>query len=318
MTPWRVFLGGIVLIAGLLVACDGPLMPSPMEPPPEGPESPEAPAIPALSVSGTSFVTPSGPFRWIGLTSFDAGVRLAEGDRSWIDWAADEGFTVLRVVPASQFRTPRSLNTGLLQLGPLLTAAASRGLYVEVVIGVDTALYGLTEAAFTRYAEQVASVVRGYDNAVIEVANEIGHHSTQQGYLASPHVQRYVLGLFSAPGSAGSTHGGQAPFWDLGAFLTHHADRRLSPLEASARVAAAQARLGKPIVIDEHLGIGPVERVGSRTSDPQYALEQARGARQYGLGGVTLHLEAGLDARVSQLSSGEREAARLFVQEMRR
>lgn len=313
----------LTLVLAVVLGCDSytpPIGPSPVGPTPPGPppvEEPVSPtALPPLSTMGPSFLAGGDTFQWIGVTAFDLPRRVAEGDRSYLDWAADTGFTILRVVPASKFRTERTLDEGVAELGPFLDAAATRGLYAEVVIGVDTRLYGLTEAQFVAYAERIARVVNAKGNAVIEVANEIGH-ATQQDYLASVHVQRHVLSLFTVPGSAGSTHGGQAPRWDAGAFLTHHADRRLSPMVAAAAAAAIQARIAKPVVLDEHLGIGPVDIPGSRTSNARYALEQAQAARRYGLP-TTLHLDAGLEAYASRLSGVEREAARLFVEEMRR
>lgn len=306
----------LVALVAVVIACDNPLPTSPtppVEPPPvEDQAPPPQQTLPPLTVHGTQFFAGGLPFQWRGVTAFDLGVRLAHGDVRYLDWAAETGFTILRVVPASVYRSPRTIDEGLAQLGPLLDAAAARGLYVEVVLGVDTVPLGLTPAAFEDYARRAAEIVNARSNAVIEVANEIGH-GTQAGYLADVGVQLRVLAMFTAPGSAGSTHGGQAPRWDAGDYLTHHSDRRQTPQRNAEIMAAAQSRAFKPVVDDEALGIAAVARSGSRTNDPTYCAQQAQWARRYQLGGVTCHLDAGLDATVDHLDAIQREAARRFI-----
>lgn len=313
-------LGALVIVA--MLGCKGDFIspsPVPSDPVVEAPPvvivEPPVVMLPPLTVVGTEFWAGGQKFVWAGVTAFDAPQRLVEGDTSYIDWAAQEGFTLVRVVPASVYRTPRTLEDGIAAIGPFLTAAAERGLYVEVVVGVDTAMYGLSESAFKAYAQDIAKVVNLHSNAVVEMVNEINHH-THQEYVGDEGLHRVLLSFFVMPGSAGSSHGGAVAQWAAGEYLTHHSDRRLTPQENASHMAAAQARFGKPVVDDEALGIGPVARAGSRTNDPQYALQQAQMYHRYGLGGVTLHLDMGLDARLVN-DNVQFEAAQLFVQEMK-
>lgn len=309
----------LVALVAVVIACDNPLPTSPtppLEPPPVEDQAPPPRAtLPPLTVHGTQFFAGGLPFTWAGVSAFDLGVRLAHGDARYLDWAAETGFTILRVVPASVYRTPRTLDEGIAQLGPLLDAAAARGLYVEVVIGVDTVPFGLTREAFESYARRIASVVNARSNAVIEVANEIGH-GTQARYLEDVGVQLRVLEMFTVPGSAGSSHGGQEPRWDAGGYLTHHGDRWLTPEQHGAIIAAAQQRYRKPVVDDEWIGFAFAAQPGRRSADPALAYRQGRAARHYGYG-ATLHLDAGLDATVDRLDDVQREAARQFIAAMK-
>lgn len=299
----------------LCMSCggDSPLTPSPPTPP-QPPVVVDPP--PSMAVVGTSFYRDGHPFLWAGVTAFDLPARIAEGDRAFLDWAADTGFTVVRIVPASFFRTPRTLDDGVRQIGPALDAIASRGLVAEVVVGVDTHMYGLSAAQFAAYAAQIAEVVNKYPHVVVEVANENTHH-LQGAYLRDWAFQQQIIALFKAPTSAGSTHGGEQPLWNGGAYVTHHGARDRTPEQNAAEMAAAQARFRLPVVDDEALGISMFARPGSRTNDALYGVRQAEAAKRYKLGGVTLHLEAGLTARVGDLDEVQREAARRFIAAMR-
>src|SRR5690606_17326207 len=145
---------------------------------------------------------------------------------------------------------------------------------------------------------EIAHICRARTNTVIELANEIGH-GTQQPWLSDADtLAELVSRCHGIATSAGSTHGGQEPHWTQGAYVTHHAHRAQSPAVNGQIMADYQRRVGKPVVDDEALGIAAVPRAGSRTDDVDYGARQVRAARQYGLAGVTLHLEAGLWASV--------------------
>lgn len=315
IAPWHLL--GLAAAIALVLACDdGPLVPTPvdpLDPPAAEPPGPVTvtPTLPPLQVVGTTWRAGGAPWTWIGVSAFDAAVRVAEGDTRYLDWAAEQGFTIVRVVVASVYRTPRTIEQGLAQLEPLLDAAAARGLYVEVVIGTDTAVYGLSRDGYLDVVARVSWLINRRTNAVVELANEIGHQ-TQAWYLADLDTQRAALAMFDAPVSAGSSHGGQIPRWDAGGYLTHHGDRWLTPEQHGEIIAAAQRRYRKPVVDDEWIGFAAVAQPGRRSADPALAYRQGRAARHYGYG-ATLHLEAGLEARVEQLDDIQREAARRFV-----
>lgn len=266
------------------------------------------------------------PQPWIGLTSFDLGVRLEVGDRRWVDMMVEEGFTVARVVVASVYRTPRTLADGLRQLPLTLSTLASTGLRAEVVVLVDTRDYRMSRDQMRDYMRSVVAICDAQPAAVagvhvcgaIEVANE-STHGTQVDDLSDPSFLRELSSLVPTryPISWGSSHGGEAPFIGLGSYITHHAARSLSPEQNAAIMAAAQRASGQLVIDDEALGIAEQERAGSRTADPAYGERQARAALAHGLGGVTLHLEAGLTANVDVLGPVQREAIKRFVAAMR-
>ncbi len=280
----------------------------------------EVPPVNHLANAPTTAARPRIPQPWIGLTSFDLGVRLESGDRRWVDMMREEGFTVARIVVASVYRTPRTLADGLRQLPLTLSTLAGAGLRAEVVVLVDTRDYRMGRAAMRNYLRQVVAIASAHSAAVagIEIANE-STHGTQVEDLSDPaflrELERMVPAQFAT--SCGSSHGGEAPFVSVCSYVTHHADRSRTPEENAAIMARVQQASGLLVVDDEALGIAEQARPGARTADPAYGERQARAARQYGLGGVTLHIEAGLTADVDKLGPVQREAVRRFVAAMR-
>ena len=286
----------------------------------------EVPPVDHLVNAPTTAARPRIPQPWIGLTSFDLGVRLEAGDRRWVDMMVEEGFTVARIVVASVYRKPRTLADGLRQLPLTLSTLAGAGLRAEVVVLVDTRDYRMDRAAMRDYLRKVVAICDAQPAAVagvevcggIEIANE-STHGTQVEDLSDPgflrELERLVPARFAT--SCGSSHGGEAPFVSACSYVTHHADRARTPEENAAIMAQAQQASGLLVVDDEALGIAEQARPGARTSDPAYGERQARAARQYGLGGVTLHLEAGLTTDVDKLGPVQREAIRRFVLAMR-
>lgn len=311
------YLTVIALVLSLWACGDGPTPPSPgviINPPVI--EEP-APVVPTnITVSGTQFIAQGQPFVWMGVTAFDLPARIAEGNYQFLDWAHSTGFNLVRIVPASVHRTPRTLDDGIRQLPAALDAISQRGMFAEVVVGVDTRLYNTTAQQFYTYAQQIAEITNAYPNVVIELANE-NTHSVQAAFMKDWVFQTQLMELFTAPVSAGSTHGGEEPLWNAGEYMTHHADRG-NTVDANGLIMAhAQQRFGKPVVDDEAIGIAAVARPGARVNDVDYGARQAQIAHQYGLAGVTLHLEAGLEARVEYLDDVQREAARRFIAAMK-
>ncbi|MCR4374164.1 MAG: hypothetical protein NUW22_04885 [Acidobacteria bacterium] len=260
------------------------------------------------------------PQPWIGLTAFDLGVRLESGDRRWVEMMAAAGFTVARVVVASVYRTVRTPADGLRQLPLTLAALAGAGLKAEVVVLVDTRDYDMTRSVMRDYLRAVMAICQQSPSAIagIEIANE-STHSTQVIDLADPVFLRELSELVPQQFaiSWGSSHGGEAPYIGQGSYITHHADRDRSPEENAGVMAEAQRVSGQLVIDDEALGIAETQRPGARTDDPAYGERQARAARVHRLGGVTLHIEAGLAANVDLLGSVQREAITRFVAAMR-
>lgn len=277
-------------------------------------------AAAACGAASTTAQRPAPASPWIGLTSFDLGVRLETGDHRWVEMMAREGFTVARIVVSSVHRTKRTLTDGLRQLPLTLSALGEAGLKAEVVVFADTREYGLTRDEMKEHLRAVVAIALKYPDSVagIEIANESSHGGqvealVDSGFLAE--VEALVPQRFAT--SCGSTHGGEVPRASVCSYITHHGDRSKSPEENAAIMAVAQRSTGLPVVDDEALGIGEVDRPGARTNDPGYAERQARAARRHGLAGVTLHIDAGLTANVDDLGPVQREAMRGFVAAMR-
>lgn len=289
--------------------------------PPTGPSDPPTPPpptapAPGLAVSGTTFLYEGRPFAWRGVTAFDLPRRLAQGDRSFLFWARDTGFTVVRILVARQSgNDPRSYAEGIAELGPALDQIAQASLVAEVVVLADTAVFGMTDADVRSVVAQVAAVVASRPNVVLELQNEVGH-PTQLPALRTWDTQMALLALLprGIPASAGSSHGGAPPTWNGGAYVTHHSPRDRTPEANALDIDAAQQRFGMPVVDDEWIGFDEVAQPGRRSADPALAERQARAACAHGFPS-TLHLEAGLSARVP--GPVQQEIARRYVAVLR-
>jgi hypothetical protein len=261
---------------------------------------------------------PASP--WIGLTSFDLGVRLEAGDRRWVDMMAREGFTVARVVVASTARTRRTLEDGLRQLPITLSTLAAAGLRAEVIVNCDTRELSLDREAVIAHTRRVNTILTQHSGAVAGVQlNNQNTHGVEIAAMSDPTFLRQLETLIDPqfPVSWGGWHDDHEI--SGGSYVTIHADRDQSPEVNADWMAAQQRRLGKPVIDDEPLGIAEPDAVAGRqrTDDPDYARRLAVEARRHGLAGVTLHIDAGLAADVDTLGPVQRDAMRRFVAAMR-
>lgn len=275
--------------------------------------------LPRIVPEGMKFVreTDGKTFVWAGATAFDLPVRLREGNDAYLRWLSFEKFTLARIVCFSKYRTMRSMEDGLRDLAYTLKKLEEERMYAEVVVGVDTREYGLSADEFLNYCHSVGKILSTFSNTFGEVANE-NTHSVQAQFLSSPSFLRECCNALSIPCvSAGSTHGGETPQWDQGTYATHHADRNKTP-ESNGEIMGDWARaVSMPLVDDEALGIKDSDQ-SNRTRDPDFGVRQARAMKAHGLAGVTLHLDAGLNASMSFIDNIQREAARRFIAEMKR
>ena len=262
-----------------------------------------------VRAEGARFVLPDGrPFQWRGVTAFRLLERLASGREGeaarYLDWAAGEGVTVVRVLAMAHgmFELPPA--EGLEHLDRLLDLAGSRGLHVEVVALADTA------ADPVSLASQVAAVGAAcarHGNAFLELANE-PNHPTQREALANPTTLVALRRLVPAgvPVAVGATSSATA--LAAGDYVTVHPARGgTDPWTAVWSVIDAYGRvspLGKPVVSDEPIGAGERAVRGRRDDDPARFRAMALTDRFLGVG-ATFHYEGGLDARVPE----RREAA---------
>lgn len=273
-----------------------------------------------LRVSDRWLVYPDGrPFLWAGCTSFDLPVRVGrDGDLSWVRWLAAERYTIARIVPASLFRTRRSLEEGRRWLPPTLDALQAVGLYAEVVTLVDTGweYYNLSRDEMRAYVRDIAAICARYPMTVDELGSELSHPSQSRALEDVDFLFELMeIAKREAPDllvSVGSTHGGEEFRLTQGDYITVHSDRRIQDPDANVfTLVGLQNRMGKPVIDDEP------ERSDDWPGGAEYARIQGDSARRRGLAGSTLHLQAGLEAKVSQLGAQQEEGTRLFVQAMR-
>lgn len=277
----------------------------------------ESRVLPPLSVHGTEFRASGARFNWKGATAFDMGVKLAKGDDSYLRWLAGEGFSILRVVLYTFYRHPRSAEDGLSQLPLVLKASAAHGLYVEAVINCDTAVFGFGTREIEDITARAGVILADHTNGIGELGNELDHGvqspaMRDAAFLAK--LRRLIPAHIPvAYGSSGDDR--KPPKYTGGDYSTAHGDRQVSPEDNAAKIARDQTALGHPVVDDEWRGMGEQAAGESRFDDPDLARRQAAAAKAHGLA-TTFHHHAGLWCSTDLLGPKQREAARLFVEEL--
>lgn len=269
--------------------------------------------IPVAAVDrlGRTSSRPMIPQPWIGVTSFDWGPRIASGDTRWLGYLT-QGFTVARVIVASNYRMPRTLEEGRAQLTLVLSTLRGTGVRAEVVLLVDTGDNDYTQTEMLDHVAACNTIMVTYADtiALVEIANEIGHGS-QSAHLFDIDFLDKISALVDVRFPL--AWGGE---FEGGNIVTLHSDRGQTP-EANGKIMGdRQAACGKPIIDDEPLGIAEVSRAGARTDDPDYARRLAVAANANGLAGVTLHHDAGLFTTVDAIGPVHTEATRVFLSEL--
>ncbi len=261
-------------------------------------------AVAHVRATGRRFVRPDGqPFQWRGISAFRLLERLASGQETevarYLDWAAGEGLTVVRVLAMAHGLFDLPPARGLEHLDRLLDLAGSRGLHVEVVALADTAS---DPGSLEEQVAAVGVICARHGNAFLELANE-PDHPTQRLSLGDPAtlvaLRRLVpAGVPVAVGTASSLTALAA-----GDYVTLHVARGVknpwtsvwSAVDAHDRVAP----LGRPVVSDEPIGAADQADPGRRDDDPARFRAMALTDRFLGIG-ATFHYEGGLDARLPE------------------
>lgn len=290
-TPAVVMVSTLVAAGGLAL---GPLRAQPASP---------GAAVEHVRTVRERFVRPDGrTFQWRGITAFRLLEQLADGRQedveTYLDWAAAEKLTVVRVLGMASVLFALSPERGLENLGRLFELAEARGLYVEVVALADTARQTI---ALERQVAAVGAVCARHPNAFLELANEPGH-PTQDPLLARPEtlVNLHALVPPIVPVAVGAIDEPRA--LAVGDYVTVHAGRGdgSEPWAAVWSITDAYDlidRLDLPVVNDEPIGAADVRIPGRRDNDPARFRAIALLSRFMGMG-VTFHYEGGLDARI--------------------
>jgi hypothetical protein len=260
-----------------------------------------------VQANGTLFAHADGSrFHWRGITAFRLVEQVAHERESeaaaYLDWARDNGITVVRVLTMARHLFELAPADGLAALPRLLTLAAERGVHVEVVALADTAEYDVDLDA---HVSAVGKIAAAHPNAFLEIANE-PFHGTQDAALhdratldrLAALVPGEVVLAFGSPRSDDSL--AIAPGGD---YATVHMPRGGGDPWDHVRELAAGAslvvRYGRPVVSDEPIGAAPAAIPGRRDDSPERFRAAALLTRMTGMH-ATFHYEGGLQAAVPQ------------------
>ena len=281
--------------------------PSAPAPPPAPPGPPVPTGAPAVSIpgrvgiDGTLFTNADGSrFHWRGITAFRLVEQVAHERESeaaaYLDWARDNGITVVRVLTMAKHLFELTPADGLAALPRLLTLAAERGVHVEVVALADTAEYDVDLDA---HVSAVGKIAAAHPNAFLEIANE-PFHGTQDAALHD----RATLDRLAAlvPAEVVVAYGSAEPERSGGGdYVTVHMPRGGGPWEHVRELAAGAslvAHHGRPVVSDEPIGAAPAAIPGRRDDSPERFRAAALLTRMTGMH-ATFHYERGLQAEVA-------------------
>ena len=240
------------------------------------------------------------PFPWRGITSFQLAEMIAGGREqeaaAYLDWAASQELTVVRVLLMAQHLFKLSPEAGRAALPRLLDFAKARGLAVEVVALADTKNVNLDYEAHIR---EVGRIALEKGNAFVEIANEPGH-PTQDARLHEAAFAKRLADLLpeTLVVALGSFEYGEG--YAGGDYATTHVPRGEKDwdhvFEVAGRAASA-AELAKPVVSDEPIGVGPEYQPGRRDNEPSRFAAAAALTRLAGMA-ATFHYEGGLHSKI--------------------
>jgi hypothetical protein len=257
-----------------------------------------------------------------GISSFDLAAQVQRGDRRWIDQVLIPNKLTARVFVYANGsggnRLWRDAATGLAQTETLLKVFVERGLKGQFVILCGTGNDGWTREQALEFVRKANALFARYPSAVagLQIGNE-NSHGIEAPYMTDPVFLAKAEALLDKrfPVAWGAGHGGEGVSTAGGSYSVHHGDRGLTPEENGVIMGAAQALARRPVIDDEALGIAEVGRTAGRqrTDDPQYARRQWDAVKANGLGGSTLHIDAGLTANVDELGPVQLAAIALFA-----
>jgi len=255
-----------------------------------------------ISARGTSFVAADGqPFVWRGITAFRLVEFVATGRKkqaaAYLDWAATNRITVVRVLAMAHNLFRLSPADGLKALPTLLQLAAARGMHVEIVALADSALVPVDVEA---HLAAIGKIAAAHPNAFVEIANE-PFHPTQHPALRDDATLARLAALI--PDEVLVAYGAGAPEdAPAGDYVTVHTPRGEAPWDHVLSLAEGRAlvdRVRRPVVSDEPIGAAATREPGSRDNSPERFRAAALLTRMAGMH-ATFHYEGGLHARIPE------------------
>jgi len=256
-----------------------------------------------LIVKAFDFFDGETRFEWRGISAFRLLDQIAHGREgeaiAYLEWARARKVTIVRVLAMAKHLFQLSPADGLKVLPRLLTLAAERGLFVEIVTLADTAD---TSIDLAKQVAAIAAIAAAHPNAIVEIANE-PWHPTQDPRLHDPAFVKVLADLVpgQVPVALGSIEGGDG-YAAAGRYVTWHSPRSNAAdgwghvLELASG-AALVTRWQRPVISDEPVGAADTLVPGRRDNEPARFAAAAALTRIAGLGG-TFHYEGGLQARI--------------------
>jgi hypothetical protein len=255
-----------------------------------------------IKVDGTRFIdSASRPFRWSGITAFRLLEMIARGREreavSYLDWAASEQLTVVRVLTMAKHLFELRPEDGRNALPRLLDLARERGLAVEIVALADTLEYAVD---YDTHVRTVGRVALDKGNGFVEIANEPGH-PTQNNRLHDPAELVRLATLIPPPVVMAFGSAEYAAGYAGGDYATFHfaRDGGWGHVLKLAEGASFITQWKKPVINDEPIGAASEYREGRRDNEPARFAAAAALTALTGMGG-TFHYEGGLQAAIPQ------------------
>ena len=258
-----------------------------------------SPSFP-LEVAGTRFVDANGnPFIWRGISGFRLAEMLVSGREpaviAYLDWAQSQRLNVVRVLAMAHHLFRLAPDAGRKALPRLLDLAKERGIAVEVVALADTIEVSLDYDAHVR---EVGRIALDKGNALVEIANEPGHHTQDKRLDDAAFVSRLAGlvpdGVIVALGSVEYGEGFAAADYATAHLQRGKAWDHVLTLRHGAELLE---KYRKPVVSDEPIGAGVKYDEGRRDNEPSRFAAAAAVTRLAGMG-ATFHYEGGLQATV--------------------
>jgi len=265
-----------------------------------------APVQGRLAVCGRGLCGPDGSrFSWRGVTAFGL-VDLVADDRAadaeaFLAWAANTGFTLVRVLAMNRGWMDLSPADGLRALPRALEMARAHGLYVQVVALAGTGAPDFRGDAFLRaQVRAVAQVCAAAGNCVLELANE-PYHGSQAALNDPARMQRLQQDVPAGlPVAWGAARDYRSEEMAGGSYVVAHVGRSGKRWDRASRVqdlGELSRRTGKFVVDSEPIGAAEAPQPSRRDSEPGAFFAQGLLARIFDVG-TTFHCEDCLQARL--------------------
>jgi hypothetical protein len=306
-------------VAPLLIACS----PAPRAQPGHEAASGSGASLGPLRVCGRALCAGDKRFRWRGVTAFGLADLVADGRetdaRSFMTWARDTGFNVLRVLamlPSGGW-LDLSPADGRRALPRVFAIAQEHGLYVQIVALANTndrSGHYRAEPFLREQVREVGRLCATAGNCVLEIANEPYHGS--QASLDEPALMQRLQQEVpkELPVAWGAAPGDESHEMAGGTFVVVHVGRsgdRWTRIARMRSLAALSAATRKFVVDNEPIGAAETPERGRRDSAPEAFFAQGVLSRLLDVGS-TFHCDDCLPARVP--GPVQRRCADAFVE----